>query len=191
MKICHPDGQDVETGEIGEIWLKGPSVSPGYWNKPDQTEAAYHNGWFRSGDMAKRDEDGFHILADRLKDMFISGGENVYPAEIEGVIAAHPAVAEVAVIGVPDARWGEVGVAYVVLRRESADVGALKELCAKTLAPYKRPAHVVYWMPFRAMPPASRKSMSCGRPGPRHLQGPWGLEPGSFHRLLRKWTKPW
>lgn len=145
LKICHPDGQDVETGEIGEIWLKGPSVSPGYWNKPDQTEAAYHNGWFRSGDMAKRDEDGFHILADRLKDMFISGGENVYPAEIEGVIAAHPAVAEVAVIGVPDARWGEVGVAYVVLRPgESADVDALKELCAKTLAPYKRPAHVVY-----------------------------------------------
>jgi fatty-acyl-CoA synthase len=145
LKICDHDGREVDAGEIGEIWLKGPSVTPGYWNKPDQTQAAFTNGWFRSGDMAKRDEDGFHILADRLKDMFISGGENVYPAEIEGVIAGHPAVAEVAVIGVPDSRWGEVGVAFVVLRPgESVSEETLKALCAQTLAAYKRPAHIVY-----------------------------------------------
>lgn len=145
LKICDPDGREVDAGEIGEIWLRGPSVSPGYWNKPKETEAAYRDGWLRTGDMAKRDEDGFHILADRLKDMFISGGENVYPAEIEGVIAGHPAVAEVAVIGVPDARWGEVGAAYVVQRPgERVSEEDLKALCAKMLAAYKRPAHVVF-----------------------------------------------
>lgn len=170
LKICDPDGREVDAGEIGEIWLRGPSVSPGYWNKPKETQAAYHDGWLRTGDMAKRDEAGFHILADRLKDMFISGGENVYPAEIEGVLAGHPAVAEVAVIGVPDPRWGEVGVAYVVLRPgESVGEDVLKDLCAKTLAAYKRPAHVVY---LDAIP-----RNAAGKPQKHLLRETWSKTP--------------
>ena len=150
--------------------MRGPSVSPGYWNKPKETQAAYHDGWLRTGDMAKRDEAGFHILADRLKDMFISGGENVYPAEIEGVLAGHPAVAEVAVIGVPDPRWGEVGVAYVVLRPgERVGEDVLKDLCAKTLAAYKRPAHVVY---LDAIP-----RNAAGKPQKHVLRETWSKTP--------------
>ncbi|MCO5733193.1 AMP-binding protein [Rhizobium sp. SSA_523] len=145
LKICDEAGRERESGEIGEIWLRGPSISPGYWNKPAETAAAFVDGWFRTGDMAMRDEDGFHCLADRLKDMYISGGENVYPAEVEGVLAAHPAIAEVAVIGVADARWGETGAAFVVLNPgQGVERGDLAALCTDKLAAFKRPAHYVF-----------------------------------------------
>jgi fatty-acyl-CoA synthase len=145
VKICDETGQERETGEIGEIWIRGPSVSPGYWNKPEQSAAAFVDGWLRTGDMARRDSDGFHMLADRLKDMYISGGENVYPAEVEGAIASNGNVADVAVIGVADDRWGEVGTAFIVLR-QGAELSAesVKAHCAERLAAYKRPAHVVF-----------------------------------------------
>ena len=115
MRIVDADGQDVPDGAAGESWLRGPNVTPGYWQRPDERAPAFTaDGWFRTGDVGRRDADGFITIVDRRKDMFISGGENVYPAEIEAALVEHPAVTEAAVIGVPDARWGEVGCAFVV-----------------------------------------------------------------------------
>jgi fatty-acyl-CoA synthase len=113
IRVVDPDGHDVAAGDIGEILVAGPNVIHGYWNQPQATADAFTDGWFRSGDLGFRDQDGFLTIADRAKDMFISGGENVYPAEIERVILELPEVAEAAVIGVPDDRWGEVGRAVV------------------------------------------------------------------------------
>jgi fatty-acyl-CoA synthase len=144
-RIVDTEGSDVTVGERGELWLKGPSVTPGYWNKPELTALAFADGWFKTGDAAMRDADGFYYLIDRKKDMFISGGENVYPAEVEGAIGELDAVAEVAVIGVPDARWGEVGRAYIVVRpghRLEAD--AILEHCRSRLAGYKKPASIIF-----------------------------------------------
>ncbi|MFD1745342.1 AMP-binding protein [Rhizobium helianthi] len=145
VKIMDAQGQACEAGQVGELWIRGPSISSGYWKKPEQTAASFVNGWFRTGDLVRCDEDGFHIIADRLKDMYISGGENVYPAEVEAVLLSHDAVAEVAVIGVPDEKWGEVGVAFVVARN-SAKVGAdeLINHCKSRLATYKRPARIEF-----------------------------------------------
>ncbi|WP_246659087.1 AMP-binding protein [Rhizobium sp. FY34] len=145
VKISDETGHECEPGTIGEIWVRGPSISPGYWNKPEQSAASFVDGWLRTGDMARCDEDGFHMLADRLKDMYISGGENVYPAEVEGAIASHSMVGDVAVIGVADDRWGEVGAAFIVPRNSatlSADM--VKAHCAEKLATFKRPAHVIF-----------------------------------------------
>ncbi|MEM7404763.1 MAG: AMP-binding protein [Pseudomonadota bacterium] len=116
MKIVDERGHEVAAGEIGEICGRGPLLMPGYYNRPDLTEAAVVDGWLHSGDLGYVDEDGFLYLVDRKKDMIISGGVNVYPKDIEEVIVRHPAVADVAVFGVPDERWGEVPVAAVVLR---------------------------------------------------------------------------
>ena len=99
---------------MGEILISGPNVIHGYWNQPEATAEAITDGWFHSGDLGFRDEQGFLTVADRAKDMFVSGGENVYPAEVERVIMELPEVASVAVIGVPDERWGEVGRAIVI-----------------------------------------------------------------------------
>ena len=144
MRIVDAAGADVAQGAPGELWLKGPSVTPGYWNQPALTEAAFVDGWFRTGDIARRDADGFLFIVDRHKDMFISGGENVYPAEVEAAIAELPGIAEVAVIGVADARWGEVGRAFVVARAGHAiDEEAVLGHCAARLAKFKVPASVV------------------------------------------------
>jgi len=114
IRIVGADGKDLPAGDIGEILISGPNVVHGYWNRPEATAEAITDGWFRSGDLGFRDEEGFLTIADRAKDMFISGGENVYPAEVERVIMELPQVASVAVIGVPDERWGEVGRAVVI-----------------------------------------------------------------------------
>ncbi|MCD2188815.1 acyl-CoA synthetase [Actinomycetospora soli] len=106
---------DVARSEAGEILVRGPHVVAGYWRRPDESAAAFDDGWFRSGDVAEVDDDGFHRIVDRVKDLYISGGENVSPAEVEGVLAGHPEVVDAAVVGVPDDRWGEVGHAWVVL----------------------------------------------------------------------------
>ena len=103
-------------GEIGEIWVKGPSTTPGYWKRPEATAGAFTDGWLRTGDAALIDEDGFYYIVDRWKDMYISGGENVYPAEVEDVLYQLSAIAEVAIIGVADERWGEVGRAIIALK---------------------------------------------------------------------------
>ncbi len=141
LRIVDEDGHDAAAGEAGEIWLSGPNVTPGYWNRPDETAQAFtSDGWFRTGDIARRDEDGFVTLVDRRKDMFISGGENVYPAEVELVLLDHPEIAEAAVIGIADTRWGEVGRAFVVLKAGRVlDPAALAVHCADRIARYKVP----------------------------------------------------
>jgi fatty-acyl-CoA synthase len=143
IRLVGPDLQDVERGDVGEIWLRGPTLTPGYWNQPELTAKSFHDGWFRSGDAARCDEDGFYFIVDRWKDMYISGGENVYPAEIEAVIGDLQAVVEVAVVGVSDARWGEVGCAYVVVRQGApTDAAQVSVWCQGRLARYKQPAHI-------------------------------------------------
>jgi fatty-acyl-CoA synthase len=132
-------------GERGELWLAGPSVTSGYWNKPELTAAAFHDGWFKTGDAAMQDADGFYYLVDRKKDMFISGGENVYPAEVEAALCELDAVAEAAVIGIPDPQWGEVGQAYLILRPGAAlSLEDVLSHCRARLARFKTPAAVVF-----------------------------------------------
>jgi fatty-acyl-CoA synthase len=114
VRVVGPDGLPVGDGELGEVVVRGPHVAPGYWGLPEETAAAVHDGWFHSGDAARVDADGYVTIADRIKDMYISGGENVYPAEVEDALLTLPGVAECAVVGVPDERWGEVGRAFVV-----------------------------------------------------------------------------
>ncbi|MBK9253049.1 MAG: AMP-binding protein [Proteobacteria bacterium] len=144
LRIVRPDGTDAGVGEVGELWCRGASVTTGYWKRPELNKAAFTDGWFRSGDAALRDADGYYMLVDRLKDMFISGGENVYPAEVEAVLSAMPGVGDMAVIGVPDERWGEVGCAYVV---PAAGVHLTEQQvvdhCGRFLARYKVPKQVV------------------------------------------------
>lgn len=144
VRCVRSDLTDVEPGEPGEVIIKGPNVTPGYWNAPGATASAFtDDGWFRSGDIAHVDDEGYFYIVDRVKDMFISGGENVYPAEVEGAIFEHPAVAEVAVVGVPDARWGEVGRAFVVTAPGAAlDLAELRTFLAARLAKYKIPMYL-------------------------------------------------
>lgn len=144
VRVARPDGGDADPGEAGEVLVRGPNVTPGYWRDPAATAAAFApGGWFRTGDLARFDADGHLHVLDRLKDMFISGGENVYPAEVENALAEHPAVVEAAVVGVPDPRWGEVGRAFV---RYGAGGGPtpeeLRGFLATRLAKYKVPVHV-------------------------------------------------
>jgi fatty-acyl-CoA synthase len=143
-RVRTADGADVAPGEIGELQISGPLVTPGYWERPDATaQAVGADGWLRTGDAAYLDPDGYIVLVDRWKDMYISGGENVYPAEVENVLAGHGQVSQVAVIGVPDERWGESGIAYVVPNGAAApDAEALREWCAERIARYKVPARV-------------------------------------------------
>lgn len=137
------DGTGAEADE-GELLIRGPGVTPGYWRRPEATAAAFTaDGWLRSGDIARRDADGYYTIVDRLKDMYISGGENVYPAEVERVLATHPAVAEAAVVGVPDPHWGEVGKAVLVARpQQPFDPDEIRTFCRRHLAAYKVPAHI-------------------------------------------------
>ncbi len=145
IRLVDAEGRDVAVGEVGEIWLRGPSISPGYWRNEGATSAAFKDGWLKSGDAAKQDEDGFYTIVDRWKDMYVTGGENVYPAEVEAVLHGAEGVAEAAIIGVPDERWGETGAAFVV-RAPGATLRAedVITLCRQSLAPYKAPKHVVF-----------------------------------------------
>lgn len=145
LSIVDPDtGRPVSVGDVGEVWLRGDNVMRGYWGNPAATEDAIREGgWLRTGDAAYVDEDGFVFLHDRVKDMIVSGGENVYPAEAERVLRQHPAVADLAVIGVPDARWGETPKAVVVPVSGSAVTGAeLLDFVRDRLAHYKCPTSV-------------------------------------------------
>ncbi len=145
-----PDG---EPGS-GELLMRGPSVTPGYLDNPQATAAAFTaDGWLRSGDVAARDGDGYYRIIDRIKDMYISGGENVYPAEVEKVLVTHPAILEAAVVGAPDARWGEAGVAFLILRAGMViDPATLALWLRERLAGYKVPRafHVVDDLPRTA-----------------------------------------
>ncbi|GAB3890960.1 hypothetical protein GCM10029964_063350 [Kibdelosporangium lantanae] len=143
VRLVDPAGADVGPDEPGEVLIKGPNVAPGYWANEAATESAWTDGWFHSGDVARQDTDGYVHIVDRVKDMFISGGENVYPAQVENVIAEHPAVAEAAVVGVADERWGEVGRAFVVCRPGvDLDPAELRRFLRDRLAGYKVPVYV-------------------------------------------------
>ncbi len=145
VRIVDEDGRDVAAGEMGELWVRGPNITPGYWNRPEATAEAFVDGFLRTGDAARVDEDGFVYIVDRWKDMYISGGENVYPAEVEAVIFQLPEVGEVAVIGVPDEKWGEVGRAVVVPREGcSIEAAAVINHCRSNLARFKVPHSVVF-----------------------------------------------
>ncbi|HEX2561435.1 long-chain-fatty-acid--CoA ligase [Phenylobacterium sp.] len=137
-------GREAEMGEVGEIEIRSPCVMKGYWNRPDATaEAIDADGWFKTGDAGYRDADGFVFLHDRVKDMIVSGGENVYPAEVENALFSHPAVADAAVIGVPDETWGEAVKAIVVLRPGlSAEAAEIIAHCRSRIAGYKTPKSV-------------------------------------------------
>jgi fatty-acyl-CoA synthase len=134
-------GTHLEGAAEGELVVRGPNVFAGYWRNPEATEAAFADGWLLTGDIAARDNDGYYRIVGRTKDMVISGGENVYPAEIENVLHEHPAVREAAVVGVPDERWGEACLAFVVLRGEATEEELL-EFCRGRLAKYKVPRGV-------------------------------------------------
>lgn len=144
VRIVAEDGRDCETDEVGELWLRGETVTPGYWRNPEATNSAItEDGWFRTGDLVRQDDEGFTYVVDRKKNMFISGGENVYPAEVERVLGQHEAVRDVAVIGVPDQKWGEVGHAFVEVHPgHDFDLDALRAFCDGKLARYKIPRHV-------------------------------------------------
>lgn len=143
--------RDTDTGRlfdgpgIGELVVRGPSVFAGYWRNPAATAETIAGGWLHTGDVAERDDEGFYRIRDRVKDMYISGGENVYPAEVESVLDSHPAVVEAAVVGVPDERWGEVGRAVVVLRQgHEVSATELIDWCRERLAAFKVPRQVRY-----------------------------------------------
>ena len=144
VRLVDAEGRDVSPGERGEILFRGPNITPGYFNNPGATASAIdRDGWLHSGDVGRRDADGYYFIVDRIKDMYISGGENVYPAEVEAVLTNHAAVLEAAVIGVPDERWGEVGHAAVRLRPGAAcEAEELRAFARTQLAAYKVPKHV-------------------------------------------------
>ena len=143
MKVVDPEDREVPNGEIGEIVYRGGGVMVGYWDRPRDTAEAVRGGWFHTGDAGTQDADGFFYIKDRIKDMIVSGGENIYPAELESVLSAHPAVADVAVIGVPDPQWGET-VKAIIVRRGGTELTAeeLIEWSRSRLAGYKRPRTV-------------------------------------------------
>jgi fatty-acyl-CoA synthase len=168
-RIVDDAGRDLPPGAVGELILRGPVVCSGYWNNPDATAAALRDGWFYTGDLVRRDPDGYYFVVDRKKEMFISGGENIYPAEVENVLSAHPAVAEVAVIGVPDPTWGEVGRAVVVLRPgQQATAAELLAFCREQLARYKIPKSVVFAgeLPHHATGKIARQEVRARYGGP-------------------------
>jgi fatty-acyl-CoA synthase len=145
MRLVDEEGRDVAEGETGELLIAGPHVCTGYWRNPEATREALRDGWFHTGDMARRDEEGFYYIVGRYKDMIISGGENVYAAEVEAVLREHPAVNEAALIGQPDPQWGEVGLVVVVPEKGATPTEeALRAFCQDRLARYKVPKRVVF-----------------------------------------------
>jgi len=162
LRIVDPDGNEVPQGEPGEVVVRGPNVMRGYLGRPADTAAMIVDGWLHTGDIGKVDADGYLSLVGRSKEMIIRGGENIYPKEIEDVLASDPAVLEAAVIGVPDDTWGEVVVAFVQPRPGSTiDVEELKRRCAESLSGYKRPKtiHVLEALPKNAVGKLDKKSL--------------------------------
>ncbi len=144
-KIRRPDGTPVQADEVGELTLAGPHLALGYFRRERETAASFRDGWLWTGDLARHDGDGLFYICGRRKEMYISGGENVYPAEIEGLLYTHPAVAECAVLGVPDAHWGETGLAALALKAgERLSASELQAWLRPRLAGYKRPRHVLF-----------------------------------------------
>ncbi|HET9596244.1 MAG TPA: AMP-binding protein [Anaeromyxobacteraceae bacterium] len=148
VKLLDAEGLEVPEGEVGELFARTPTAFDGYWNNPQATERAFFDGYCSAGDLARRDGDGFYTLVDRKSNMIITGGEKVYPSEVEQVLGAHPDVGEVAVIGVPDLKWGETVTAVVVPRDgASPTVSAIVEFARAQLAGYKVPRQVTFLRP--------------------------------------------
>ena len=144
-KVVIEDNSECDANEVGELWLKSPVVTPGYWKNNKATEYAITDGWFHTGDLVKRDDEDYFYVVDRKKNMYISGGENVFPAEIESYLYTNEKIKEIAVIGVEDEKWGEVGKAYVVLKDDcSSSEKEIIEFCKENLAKYKVPKYVQF-----------------------------------------------
>ena len=144
VKILDDDGNEVSVGEIGELYSRGPMLFDEYYKMPEKTAASFNGGWFSAGDMAKRDEDGFFEIVDRKDNLIITGGEHVYPSEVEKLIGSHPDVLDVAIIGLPDEKWGEAVTAFIIPKDPSAPPGE-KEIisfCSDKIANFKRPKEV-------------------------------------------------
>jgi acyl-CoA synthetase (AMP-forming)/AMP-acid ligase II len=143
VKIVNADGSETPRGAVGEIVIRGPVVMKGYWMKPEETAASVREGWMHTGDAAYMDEDGYVFIYDRVKDMIVTGGENVYPAEVENALFGHPAIADAAVIGVPDETWGEAVRAIVVAKPGAPhDAGDIIAWTRGRIAHYKAPKSV-------------------------------------------------
>ena len=144
MRIVKSDGTQAAPDELGEIQMKGATITPGYWNREETNRDSYVDGWFLSGDIGRMDANGYIYIEDRVKDMYISGGENVYPAEVENVLYDLEEIAEVAVIGVPDSRWGETGCVVVVFKdNKTLSLADIVRHCEGRLAKFKQPAHMI------------------------------------------------
>ncbi len=171
VRIVRPDGSDAEVGELGELWVRGPNVTPGYWNRPDANASSFTDGWLHTGDATRIDEEGFYYIVDRWKDMYISGGENVYPAEVESVLHQLSAIAEAAVIGIPSEQWGEVGMAIVAIKPgHTLKPEEIHAHCQANLARFKCPLLIEF---VDALPrnatgkihkPTLRKNFSAPKP---------------------------
>ncbi|MFL6080334.1 MAG: AMP-binding enzyme, partial [Ornithinibacter sp.] len=143
MKVVDDDGNEVPAGEVGEIAIRGDNVMTGYWNKPEATAEAIPDGWFRTGDLATMDDEGYFTIVDRKKDMILRGGMNVYPREVEEVVYTHPDVVEVAVVGIPDELMGEqVGAAVALREGATATPEDIIEYTKERIAAYKYPRKV-------------------------------------------------
>jgi len=146
LRIVGPDGADLPAGEVGELWFKGPVVSRGYWNQPEATAETFIDGWVKTGDLGKVDDEGFLTIVDRAKDMLIRGGENIYCVEVENALFTHPAVIDAALIGRPHPILGEEPLAIVQLKLgQSASSDELRHHVAQSLAAFKVPVEIVFW----------------------------------------------
>lgn len=175
VKIVRDDGSEAEVGEIGELWIRGENVMSGYWRDEAETRRALRDGWLASGDLATRDAEGFLRIVDRRKDVIISGGFNVYAAEVEATIAAHPSVSEAAVVGLPHPDWGETVAAFVVPRAGATlDEESVKAWCRERLTGYKNPrvVRIVADLPRNAAGKVWKKALRDAAPSPQAPSSP-------------------
>jgi fatty-acyl-CoA synthase len=149
VRIFDKEGRDAQPGEVGEIVVRGPIVMTNYWQDPVKTKEAIKNGWLHTGDLARMDDEGYFYPIDRLKDMYISGGENVYTAEVEQVLREHPAIEDVAVVGISDDTWGETGLAFII-PKSGAELSAeaIFSFCEGKLAHFKLPKKINFCQDF-------------------------------------------
>lgn len=173
VALLGEDGKPVPRGEPGEICVSGPLLAGGYWNLPDETSQTFRDGWLHTGDMAREDSDGFYYIVDRVKDMIVTGGFNVFPREVEDVVAEHPAVAQVCVVGAPDEKWGEAVTAVVVLRSDSArDDAAIATMTAEIQAAVKERKGSVQ-APKRVVVVDSLPLTGLGKPDKKAVRAPF------------------
>lgn len=142
-KVVDDEGNEVGPGESGELLLSGPVVTPGYFNNKEETQKSFSGHWFHTGDVVIKDDEGFLYIVDRIKNMYISGGENVYPLQVEKILSQHPSIREIAIIGVPDEKWGETGLAFLsIAEQDSLSLDKVKSFCKGKLSKYKIPKHL-------------------------------------------------